>query len=43
MAKVITEFDIWWESYWKNRTDTVEHTLARSIAADAWYAGRRAR
>lgn len=36
-------FDAWWASYWKNRTDTAEHTLARAIAFDAWHAGRRSR
>lgn len=36
-------FAQWWASYWKNRTDTIEHTIARSIARDAWDAARRTR
>jgi hypothetical protein len=31
------DFDAWWLGYWKNRTDTFEHTVARSIARDAWW------
>ena len=36
-------FDEWWATYWKNHTDTPEHTIARSIARDAWWAGRKSR
>lgn len=32
-------FDEWWTAYWKNRTDTAGHDIARSTAADAWHAG----
>ena len=36
-------FDEWWATYWKNRTDTAAHAIARSIARDAWHAGRKSR
>ena len=36
-------FEAFWASYWQNRTDTTEHTIARSIARDAWWAGRKSR
>jgi len=42
-APAPTAFDIWWGAYWKNRTDTIEHTVARGIARDAWDQGRRSR
>lgn len=42
MAEFVGPFEAWWRSYWKNRTDTVEHTIARSIARDAWDAGKKA-
>ena len=35
-------FEQWWALYWKNATDTYQHQIARSIAADAWEASRRA-
>jgi hypothetical protein len=34
-------FDEWWATYWKNRTDTIQHTIAKSIARDAWVASRK--
>jgi hypothetical protein len=36
-------FEAWWSRYWKNRTDTIQHTIAKGIAHDAWEAGRKAR
>lgn len=42
-VKAPSAFDLWWSRYWKNRTDTFEHTVARSIAHDAWDQGRRSR
>lgn len=38
-----TSFDLWWGRFWKNRTDTIQHTIAKGIARDAWEAGRKSR
>jgi hypothetical protein len=38
-----TAFDLWWAKTWKNRTDTIQHTISRALAYEAWEAGRRSR